>query len=207
MSFAIYLLKRAGEESADYAEKNMSEAIVFTDGNKRKMWNCAISKLKIDGHIAEFGVLEGDSINYLADLIFPKTIFGFDSFLGLEEDYSIDWPKGGFNKNGEMPLVNINVSLIKGSFSDTLPEWLNKNSKVFSFINIDCDTYEATSTVLNSIGPTRIITGTYILFDEYFGFPGWKNHEFKAWQEYCIKNNVKYKYVALCNLQVLIEVL
>jgi phage/plasmid-associated DNA primase len=106
-----------------------------------------------------------------------------------------------------MPLVKNNVSLIKGSFSDTLPEWLNKNSKVFSFINIDCDTYESTSTVLNSIGPTRIATGTYILFDEYFGFPGWKNHEFKAWQEYCTKNNVKYKYVALCNLQVLIEVL
>ena len=127
---AIYLLKRAVEESADYAEKNMSEAIVFTNGNKRQMWNCAISKLKIDGHIAEFGVFEGDSINYLADLIFPKTIFGFDSFLGLEEDFSLDYPKGGFNKNGEMPLVKNNVSLIKGSFSDTLPEWLNKNSKV-----------------------------------------------------------------------------
>jgi hypothetical protein len=204
---AIVLLKRAVEESANYAEKSMSEAIVFTNGNKRQMWDCGISKLKIEGYIAEFGVFEGESVNYLANLIFPKIIFGFDSFLGLEEDFSIDYSKGGFNKNGKIPLVLNNVSLVKGSFSNTLPKWLDKNLGVFSFINIDCDTYESTSTVLNSIGPTRIVTGTYILFDEYFGFPGWKNHEFKAWQEYCNKNNVKYKYIALCGMQVLIEIL
>ena len=37
-----------------------------------------------------------------------------------------------------------------------------------SFLNIDCDTYESTYFILNSIGPTKIVPGTIILFDEYF---------------------------------------
>jgi len=203
----LTLLKRAVEKSADYAEKNMPGVIVFTSSQKKDMWNYAISKLKMNGLLAEFGVFEGDSINYLSKLVYPKTIFGFDSFYGLEEDYSLDYGKGGFNKDGKLPEVNNNVSLIKGSFSKTLQPWLDKNSGVFSFINIDCDTYEATSTILNLIGPERIVSGTMILFDEYFGFHGWEDHEFKAWQEYCNKNSVKYRYVAICHMQALVEIL
>ena len=203
----LTLLKRAVERSADYAEENMSTAIVFTSSHKQNLWQCAISKLKIDGYLAEFGVFNGESINYLARLAKPKTIFGFDSFKGLEEDFSIDYPKGGFNKNGVAPWVEENVSLVEGSFSESLPKWLDENKGVFSLINIDCDTYEATSTVLNLIGPDKIVSGTLIIFDEYFGFPGWENEEFKAWKDYCSKYNVKYKYVAMCQMQVLVEVL
>ena len=201
------LFNRAVEKSTDYVENNMPTVIVFTANNKQDMWKCAVSKLKIEGHIAEFGVFEGQSINFLAELIEPKIIYGFDSFLGLEEDFSLDYPKGGFSLNGILPTVRKNVSLVQGSFSDTLPEWLEKNPGLFSLLNIDCDTYEATSTVLNSLGPERIVSGTLILFDEYLGFYGWENHEFKAWKEYCDKHDLKYKYVAVCHMQVLVEVL
>ena len=201
------LFNRAVQKSADYAEKNMSNAIILTSNKKRDMWNCAVSKLKNEGYVAEFGVFEGSSINYLSNLLYPKTVFGFDSFFGLEEDFSLDCPKGRFSLNGIPPKVNDNVTLVKGSFSKTLPRWLEKNSGCFSLINIDCDTYEATSTVLNLVGPTRIVSGTFIIFDEYFGYHGWENYEFKAWQEYCKKNNIKYRYVAVCHLQVLVEIL
>jgi hypothetical protein len=203
----VVLSDRAVEKSADYAEKNMQNAIFMTTNLRSDIWDCAINKLKIDGHIAEFGVFQGGSINYLADLVYPKKIFGFDSFFGLEEDFMLDYPKGGFSLNGVPPKVKENVVLVNGSFSNSLPNWLNNNPGVFSFLNIDCDTYEATSTVLNCIGPEKIIPGTLILFDEYFGYHGWENGEFKAWKEYCNKNNIKYKYVATCHLQVLIEVL
>jgi hypothetical protein len=203
----MVLFNRAVKKSADYVEKNMPGVIVFTASSKPDMWNCAISKIKIDGLLAEFGVFEGGSINYLSQLVYPKTIFGFDSFFGLEEDYSLDHPKGSFNKNGKLPEVNSNVCLIPGSFSKTLKVWLDENPGVFSFINIDCDTYDSTSTVLNLLGPDRLVPGTMILFDEYFGFHGWEDHEFKAWQEYCSKNSVKYRYVAVCHMQVLVEVL
>jgi len=203
----LTLFNRAVEKSADYVEKNMPGVIIFSGSHKINMWECAISKLKVDGHIAEFGVFKGESINFLAKLVNPKTIFGFDSFKGLEEDYSLDHPKGSFNQNGIAPIVEDNVCLVEGSFSETLPVWLNKNEGAFSLINIDCDTYASTSTVLNSIGPSRIVPGTFILFDEYFGFHGWEDCEFKAWKDYCVKNDVKYRYVAVCHMQVLVEVL
>lgn len=201
------LFHRAIEKSADYVENNMPDAIIITNNSRSNMWRCAINKIKVDGHIAEFGVAEGYSINYLADLVYPKKIFGFDSFFGLEEDFVLDHPRGDFSLNGILPEVKENVILVQGSFAETLPKWLDKNPGMFSFLNIDCNTYKATSTVLNNIGPDRIVPGTLILFDEYFGYHGWEKCEFKAWQEYCNKNNVKYRYVAVCHLQVLVEVL
>lgn len=201
------LSERGVISSVDYAEKNMQDAIILTSNEKMEMWDCAISKIKINGYAAEFGVFRGESINYLSERIYPKEIFGFDSFFGLEEDFVLDCPKGSFSLNGVLPQVNDNVKLIQGSFSESLPNWLENNPGVFSFLNIDCDTYESTSLVLNSIGSERIVSGTIILFDEYFGFFGWEKCEFKAWQEFCNKNNIKYKYVALGHLQVLIEVL
>jgi hypothetical protein len=201
------LTEKGIKSSAKYAEKNMKNALILTSNQKELMWITAISKIKIDGHIAEFGVFEGHSINFLSKYLYPKEIFGFDSFFGLEQDFVLDCPKGIFNLNGVIPKVNENVKLIQGSFSKSLPIWLESNPGVFSFLNIDCDTYESTRTVLNLIGPSRIVSGTIILFDEYFGFFGWENCEFKAWKEYCKKNNVKYKYLALGHLQVLVEVL
>jgi hypothetical protein len=201
------LSEKGVTSSVEYAEKNMQDVILFTANEKTDMWLCAINKIKIDGHIAEFGVFDGESINFISQCLYPKIVFGFDSFLGLKEDFILDCPKGSFNLNGIAPKVNENVKLIQGYFSDSLPNWLKNNSGVFSFLNIDCDTYESTSTVLNLLGPSRIVSGTMILFDEYFGFYGWEKCEFKAWQEYCKINNVKYRYLATCHLQVLIEVL
>ena len=193
--------------SVEYAEKNMTDAILFTSNEKTDMWQCAINKIIIDGHIAEFGVFTGESINFLSQCLYPKEIVGFDSFSGLKEDFILDCPKGSFDLNGILPRINENVKLVQGYFSESLPQWLEQNPGVFSFLNIDCDTYESTSTVLNLIGPTRIVPGTIILFDEYFGFYGWEKCEFKAWQEYCKANNIKYKYLAISHLQVLVEVL
>lgn len=202
----VTLYKRALQKSADYAEQNMLDVILFYDLSKFQMYHCALSKLTINGYLAEFGVFEGRSINYLAELATPNTIFGFDSFLGLEEDMPLE-PKGSFNLNGILPKVRENVHLIKGLFEDTLPVWLQNNPGPFSFINIDSSTYNAASTILNLLGPNRIVAGTHIIFDEYFGFYGWENQEFKAWKEYCLKHHVKYKYIALNDMQVLIEVL
>ena len=203
----VVILKREIEKSANYIEKHMPDATIMTHGHKPYLFDFIPKVINLEGHIAEFGVYKGESINYLSSLFNPKTIFGFDSFLGLEENFSIDFLKGGFDLKGIPPLVRENVVLVVGSFSDTLPIWLKQNPGAFSFINIDCDTYQATKTVLDLLGPERIVSGTLILFDEYLGFPGWEKHEFKAWQEYCSKNNIKYKYIAVNNLQVLVEVL
>ena len=200
---ADVLFERSVQDSADYAEKNMKNALLFFDENKESMWKYCLKQIKFNGIMAEFGVFNGKSINYISSLLPQYKFYGFDSFIGLKEDWvGWEWSKGDFSLNGILPEVNNNVELISGYFDESLPDWLLKNPGTFSFINIDCDTYEATSSVLNLLGPNRIVPGTVIIFDEYFGYNNWRMHEFKAWQEFVSKNNIKYTYLAINHLQV-----
>lgn len=143
--------------------------------------------------IAEFGVYKGKSINFFASKC-NQQIFGFDSFVGLKEVWKGgNQIKGGFNIDGKLPNCKKNVTLIKGWFDETIPTFLTKNKDFFSFIHIDCDTYESTSIVFNLI-QNRIKSGTIIVFDNYFGQPGWEINDFKAFREFVLKNEIKYYY-------------
>jgi hypothetical protein len=38
------------------------------------------------------------------------------------------------------------------------------------------------------------------VFDEYFNYPGWEQHEHRAWQEFVARSKIRFKYVAYtCN--------
>jgi len=39
------------------------------------------------------------------------------------------------------------------------------------------------------------VPGTVIVFDEYFNYPAWKLHEFKAFQEFIEASGRRYKYI------------
>jgi len=41
----------------------------------------------------------------------------------------------------------------------------------------------------------RIVPGTVLLFDEYFNYPSWQEHEFKAFQEFVAMHGIQYEYV------------
>ena len=204
---ADILYERAVEDSANYAQDKMSSCILFFN-NRRFMYSYAIEQLSIDGTIAEFGVFKGDSIKEIAKLVPDKTIYGFDSFYGLKEDWTgSEMPRGAFNVNGDIPKIdNSNVVFVSGYFDQSLPIWLKNNDDIFSFIYIDSDTYEAAHTVLENIGPSRIVKGTVILFDQYFGYNNWREHEFKAWQEFVKKYNINYEYKAINDTQVLVKI-
>lgn len=199
---ADILFERAVKDSADYAEQNMKDALLFFDESKESMWRYCLKQIKFNGIFAEFGVFNGKSINYLSSLLPYYKFYGFDSFTGLKEDWiGWEWSKGDLSTNGILPKVNHNVDLIQGYFDQSLPKWLQDNPGPFSFINIDCDTYESAKTVLNLLGKERIVPGTVIIFDEYFGYNNWRSHEFKAWQEFVIAHNIKYRYLAINHLQ------
>jgi len=194
--------RNAFKSSANYISKNMDNAILFD--HNTKLWDHAFKHGFIDGLFLEFGVHRGTSINYFSKLIskndllqkkFP-TIFGFDSFRGLQEDWagSINMTKGYFDLKGKLPKVHDNVKLISGYFSATLPIFLKEHQNIVSFMHIDADTYQSTKEVLNSI-VGRIRKGSIIIFDEYTGYPGWENGEFKAWQEIVKKHKIKYTYL------------
>jgi hypothetical protein len=43
----------------------------------------------------------------------------------------------------------------------------------------------------------RIRTGTVIVFDEYFNYPGWKMHEHRAWMEFVEKTGIRFRFDSL----------
>ena len=196
------------KESAEYLKPHINK-IIFLDWDTCHFWyQYIVRAASVDGIYAEFGVFEGNNINKFSQINTDIKWYGFDSFYGLNEDW-----KGGlfakehFSLYGNPPQVNENVELVIGKFQDTLPKFLSEQSKPFSVIYIDCDTYESTNYVLKTIGKERIVKGTIICFDEYLGYVGWKFNEFKAWQEFCKENNVQYEYIIVSNWAVAIKII
>lgn len=152
-----------------------------------------LDKVNPNGLMLEFGVYNGTTINIISSTFCENQIWGFDSFEGLPEDWittdkEIIWSKGHFAVES-LPNVNSNVTLVKGWFDKTLPEWINKNRDRVSFLHIDCDLYSSTSTVLTLLND-YIVKDTIISFDElyHFGNPKkyskWHEGEFKALTEW-----------------------
>jgi len=198
-------------DCAQYASNNFSEALRFR--TRQEMWSFCLKKIHEvqpngDGIIAEFGVWSGRSINFFAKNSPKSRLFGFDSFEGLEEDWvGSNLQKGSFNRNGRLPKVASNVKLTKGWFEDTVPEFVNQlGMEKILLLHMDADTYKPTRCVLNLI-INNLGKGSILIFDEYFGYSGWRLHEFKAWQEMVELHNIQYRYIGYGPEQVAIELL
>jgi predicted O-methyltransferase YrrM len=190
--------KLASAETVAYIQKNMASALgVYT---KRQFLDLALKRVKIDGHYVEFGVYRGGSIRHIASRVRDKIVVGFDCFEGLPEDWLGDIQRGALSLQGKLPKVPRNVELQPGWFDVSIPLWLKANPEPFAFIHIDCDVYSSTKTILDLIS-SRIVPGTVIAFDEYFGYPHWQQHEFKAFQEYVQENEVGYEYASYAKTQ------
>ena len=199
--------RRAVQSSVDFVEAHVHEALLFP--RRERLWDFLATRSPGDGLHAEFGVHEGWSINYLAQRLRPRgvTIYGFDSFEGLKEDWrGTHFGRGHFDLGGKPPRVEANVALVKGWFDETLPGFLAAHPGRFAFVHFDADTYESTALVLSLIGE-RIGAGTILLFDEYLGFPDWKNGEFRAWQEFAQARGLKFRYLGFAVTQAALEVL
>jgi hypothetical protein len=144
------------------------------------------------GLVLEFGVYSGRTINFLASLD-PGTVYGFDSFEGLPEAWRPEFPAGAF-KVVELPKVAANVALQVGWFENTLPGFLAAHPGPVSFLHVDCDLYSSTKTVLHYLRG-RIVPGTIIVFDEYFNYVGWRNHEFKAFAEFIAETGLAFRFI------------
>ena len=63
-----------------------------------------------------------------------------------------------------------------------------------AFLHVDSDLYSSAKTVFKYLA-TRIQPRTIIQFDEYFNYPGWRLHEFKAFQEFVAEYGIRYDYL------------
>lgn len=218
------IIEDALRDSADYGAKNFLEALQFQTKDKKIFWHYCLSKCKSlqpistesknnkiflgHGIIVEFGVFKGNSINFFAKKCPNAQVYGFDSFLGLEEDWS-GWimPAGSYSTNGTMPRCESNVKLFKGWFTETVPTFeIELDNEQISLLHIDSDTYKPAKYVLNAL-VKNLKAGSIIVFDEYYGYTGWKLHEFRAFQEFVVEHDVKYKYIAYTGEQVAVEIL
>jgi hypothetical protein len=178
----------AAMESAHFYEEFMLTAGAYdTD---LSLLSHAMSIAPTSGLILEFGVASGRTIRHIADLV-RRDIHGFDSFEGLPESWRTGFAQGAFAQ--PLPTVPDHVSLHKGWFSDTLPPYIQTTNDPVALLHIDCDLYSSTAFVLNALAD-RIGDGTVIVFDEYFNYPGWKQHEHKAFHEFAEKAGLTFRF-------------
>jgi len=160
-----------------------------------------LSKVQLEGLWVEFGSYRGVSARYLTKMkeeMHPEVktpFYGFDSFEGLPEDWEgTNTKKGGLSAEQAVPNIP-GAEFYKGWFKDTIPKFLSKHPEPFSFLHIDSDIYSSAADVL-TLAQDRIIPGTVILFDEIIGYDAWKLHEYKAFNEFAERHNVKYRWLA-----------
>lgn len=157
----------------------------------------ALSLAPPDGMALEFGVYTGRTLKVIAEAREHRQVFGFDSFQGLPEDWRSNIPAGTFATE-QLPEV-AGAELVVGWFNDTLPDFLTHHPGPVTFLHLDADLYSSTVTVLEHVGP-RLRPGSVIVFDEYFNYPGWEQHEHRAWHEFVAKTGIECRYVAYtCN--------
>lgn len=172
----------------DYKQGNKIRLI----GSRIHAFEMGLSEARVDGLVLEFGVRNGNSIRKIAGLA-GQEVHGFDSFEGLPEAWHHE-PKGSYTTEGKIPEVPKNVKLHIGWFDKTLPDFLQQHPEPLRFMNIDCDIYSSTKTVLDALAE-RIIPGSVILFDEYVGNEHWREDEYKAFQEAAAKYGWYYEYL------------
>jgi len=187
----------ASEESAQYVLANMRAVRNFATDYDLHQWVCTTQldhHLNLNGLVLEFGVATGRTLNQIAYWLPHKTVYGFDGFQGLPEDWTSRMRRGFFARDS-LPRVADNCELVVGWFDATLPGFMEKHgSTPIQILHVDCDLYSSTVTVLEHL-KENIVPGTVIIFDEYMNYPGWQLDEFRAWKEFVERYSIKFEYI------------
>jgi len=161
-----------------------------------------INQVTISGLWLEFGVGSGKSLSFIAQQKPAHIIYGFDSFMGLPEDWVLSaeriYSKDTYSRNGIAPTLSAkNTALIIGLFAETLNDFCVLHKEPCAFIHIDCDLYSSTIDVLDGLFKAgKITTGTVILFDEFYNYPNYKDYEYRAFETFIANTGLNYRWLA-----------
>ena len=156
------------------------------------------NKLYGEGVIVDLGTGRGQKANLMAHAISGRKVDSFDWFKGNPEN----WREGfnaGFGGMGGAAPTNLasNVVIHNGRFRDTLPGFVaSVGGQKAALISVDCDLYSSTRTALRILAPI-IKDGTILVFDELLGYPGYEQHEIKAFEELLRENNLSYQAIGI----------
>ena len=180
----------ATAESHAYLRENAADAPRF--GSRFSLLDHALAQAPPGGACLEFGVRWGVSARYLAARV--GHLHGFDSLQGLPEEWVAGEGAGTYSTAGATPPLPANVTLYPGWFEETLPRFLAAVAGPVSFVHVDCDIYSSTRTVLEGLAD-RLLPGAVIVFDEYHSYPEWRDHEYRAFQEFVAGRGAAYRYL------------
>lgn len=184
----------AALRSARWAQEFMPTARTFDD--PRHTLEYALEIAPRGGMALEFGVHVGRSMRVIAAMREGREVYGFDSFEGLPEDYRPHVRRGAFAVPGPPDVPG--AEFVVGWFDQTLPGFLDAHPGPVDFVHVDGDLYSSAVTVLDLVGP-RLGRGAVLIFDEFFNYPGWEQHEFRAWQEWLARTGTTVTYEAYTN--------
>jgi O-methyltransferase len=141
----------------------------------------------------EFGVAAGNSMRYWSGLLrSPKAhLHGFDSFVGLPQDWSLEGHGvGAFSTGGAVPQIDDErVRFFTGLFNETLPTYQWPEHDVLVAM-LDADLYSSTATALSFVA-SRLRPGSYLYFDQFHH----RCDELRAFSEFLEENPMELRVV------------
>jgi hypothetical protein len=142
----------------------------------------------------EFGVAKGASIRQWSRLLRnpQSALHGFDSFLGLPHDWSLEGHERGYFTTGGCPpeTDDPRVRFFVGWFEDTLPDYRWPEHEVLVVV-MDADLYTSTATALQHV-KDRLVPGSYLYFDQFHH----RCDELRAFAELLDENPFTFELVA-----------
>ncbi|MDN5861115.1 MAG: class I SAM-dependent methyltransferase [Pseudonocardia sp.] len=183
--------RAAVASSAEFVQREMRHARNFPHPHATLEY--ALSLAPRGGMAMEFGVYSGTTLKIISAARDSGGVFGFDSFAGLPENWRTGFDAGAFALAA--PPVVSGAELVVGPFDETLPRFLAEHQGFVDVLHVDSDLYSSAVTVLKHVGP-RLRPGSVIVFDEFLNYPGWEQHEARAWQEYVAEHDVAFRYEA-----------
>lgn len=203
LAYAVDL--EATASTAEFILEHLRVAETF--GHPHDTLRHALSLIEIPGMALEFGVASGTTLRIVSEAFTERegTVAGFDVFSGLPETWRTGFPAGEFAQES-IPEVP-GAQLVPGLFEHTLPSFLNDEPGPVAFLHLDADLYSSTKTVLDLLGD-RLVPGSIVVFDEFFNYPGWQQHEYRAWTEFVTRTGISFEYLGYTvdNEQVIVEI-
>lgn len=175
----------------DYALSHIPPARMLPFGEQVLELSLEYATLK--GLTLEFGVFHGRSLRLIADRV-KRNVHGFDSFRGLPENWTPRTPAGSYSTEGRIPRLPEHVELHQGWFQDSLPEFVRGEKRPVRLAHLDCDLYSSTRTVLENLLPL-LRKGSVLVFDDYLGYPEWRDHEHRAFHEFADEKGIEFRYL------------
>lgn len=180
---------RAARESEAFAAEHLAGARQCPNPEATMLF--ATEQVTLDGPIVQVGTSNGESLAKLVAYLRGRDVYGFGLSSGLPEDWRPGFPAGSFAQDG-LPEVR-GATIVDGPYEQTLAEFKAEHPEPIALLHLDTTIYSSTVTVLDLL-EDRLATGTIIILDEYFNYPGWQNGEFRAWAEFVERTGIQFRY-------------